>query len=282
MLGFISSLNQMRSQAKSYKHQARLHTINAKAATQQANAQADLIELQGQQQMEIANRNLRTARENQRQETATARTLQATSGFTSEGTGSSLARQTQQALDAEIANMEISASIASHNAWQTARDTIKQGRIAAMQHEAQAEQYNIAAKATRESMLYTGLAGAVSAIGGAAAGAYADYTANAAAASDFQNILGEASKTLNPTRFAQFQQDATAAYLGSMQGGSWLSGAYTGLNTAAGLANAFNPWTATMTPAANNRKNNWGGNLSVLLGRTPTNVPQAANVFSYI
>ena len=85
MLGFISSLNQMRSQAKSYKHQATLHNIAARAATTQANAQAALIQLQGSQQQEIANANLRTARQNQRAAVGTARTADAASGFTSAG-----------------------------------------------------------------------------------------------------------------------------------------------------------------------------------------------------
>lgn len=276
MLGFISSLQSMRQQAKSYKHQARLHKIAAASALKQANAQAALIELQGQQNQEIANRNLRTARENQRKDVSTARTIQATSGFTSEGSGSSRARQVQAALDAEIANMELSASIASHNAWQTARDTIKQGRVTAMQAEAQAEQYNIAAKATRTSMLYTGISGA----NGAAVGAVAQGYANTSA-------LNETITTAyNQGQFGEVgSQAALAEYNNTLQSGiTWdsnmLSGAYIGLNTAAGAANAFNPYTATMTPAANNRKNNWGSNLSVLLGRTPYTTPQAGNVFS--
>lgn len=279
MLGFLSSLNQMRSQAKSYKHKARLHELNAKAATTQANAQAALIELQGQQQMEIANRNLRTARENQRRETGEARVLDATSGFTTEGSGSTRARLAQQALDAEIANMEISASIASHNAWQTARDTIKQGRVTALQHQAQAEQYNIAAKATRTSMLYTGLSGALGAIAGGIAG-YAGARSGMISDSDLTDLQDQ----LVTGKISAQQYNAALAekggYSASELRAGALSGAYTGLNTAAGLTNAFNPWTATMTPAANNRKNNWGGNISVLLGRTPYRVPQAGNTFS--
>lgn len=276
MLGFLSSINQMRSQAKAYKHQGQLLTLQAKAARTQANAQAALIELQGQQQQEIANRNLRTARENQRAEVGTARTLDATSGFTSEGSGSNRARQTQLALDAEIENMALSASIASHNSWQRARDTIKQGEITAMTHEMQAEQMNLAAKATRKSMLYTSISGALGAIGGAAIQGYANTAA-----------LNETITTAyNQGQFGEVgSQAALEKYNNNLQSGiTWdsnmLSAAYTGLNTAAGAANAFNPYTATMTPAANNRKNNWAGNLAVLLGRTPYTTPQAGNVFS--
>jgi hypothetical protein len=132
MLGFLSSLDQMHSQAKAYRHQGKLLTIRANASRKQANAQAALIESQGKQQHEIASRNIRTARENQRKDIGTARTIQATSGFTSEGSGSDRVRHTQAILDAEIENMALSASISSLNAWQSARDTIKQGNVTAM------------------------------------------------------------------------------------------------------------------------------------------------------
>lgn len=269
MLGFLSSLNQMRSQAKSYKHQATLHNIAATAATTQANAQAALIQLQSNQQQEIANRNLRTARENQRAAEGTARTHDAASGFTTAGTGNTHARRAKLEADAAIQNMALSASIASHNAWQRATDTIRQGRVTALQHEAQAEQYHLAAKATRDSMLYTGIAGTLGAIGGAAIQGYANTA-------DINNTLYQAY---------QDGQLTEKDYLSTLQSGiTWdtnmLTAAYQGLNTAAGAANAFNPWTATMTPAANNRKNNWGANLSVLLGRTPYTTPQAGNIFS--
>ena len=170
--------------------------------------------------------------------------------------------------DAAIENMALSASIATHNTWQRATDTIRQGRVTALQHQAQAEQYTLAAKATRDSMLYTGLAGAI----GAAAGAVAQGYANTA---DINNTLYQAY---------QDGQLTEKDYLSTLQSGiTWdsnmLTAAYQGLNTAAGAANAFNPWTATMTPAANNRKNNWGANLSVLLGRTPYTTPQAGNLF---
>lgn len=269
MLGFLSSLSQMRSQAKAYKHQGQLLTLQANAARTQANAQAALIELQGAQQHEIANRNLRTARENQRKAVGTARTIDATSGFTSQGSGNTHARQTQLALDSQIENMELSASIQSHNTWQRARDTIKQGEVTALQYESQAQQMNMAAKATRQSMLYTTIGATVGAIGGAVAQGYAN------------------TADINNTLFQAYQdgQLNEKEYLASLQSGiTWdsnmLTGAYTGLNIGAGITNAFNPWTATMTPAANNRKNNWGANLSILLGRTPYTTPQAGNIFS--
>lgn len=269
MLGFISSLNQMRTQAKSYKHQGKLHSLNARAARTHANAQAALIEFAGQQQQEIANRNLRTARENQRSAIGTARSIDAASGFTSQGTGNTHARQAQLALDAEIENMALSASIASHNAWQTARDTIKQGKVTALQHQAQAEQYYLAAKATRESMLYTGIAGAIGAAGSALGSAYSTTMS-------YNNALATAH---------QNGSISTSDYLNMLHSGPTftlddISAANTGLNTAAGFANSSNPYTATMTPSANNRKNNWGSNLSILLGRTPYTTPQAGNIFN--
>jgi len=273
MLGFLDSINQMRSQAKSYKHQGKLLTIQANATRKQANAQAALIELQGQQEHEIANRNIRTARENQRKDIGTARTIQATSGFTSEGSGNSRARQVQDALDAEIANMSLSASIASHNSWQSARDTIKQGNVAAMQYEAQAQQMFMAEDAMRDQMLWTGISAAAGAIGGAVMGGMSGYTAGSEAVNAHTDSFLAGGMTTE-----QFQQNMPSMFDYTMSGA--LNGAYNGLNIGAGAANAFNPFTATMTPAANNRKNNWGANLSVLLGRTPYTTPQAGNLFS--
>lgn len=274
MLGFLSSLQQMRSQAKSYKHQSKLHSIAAKSARTQANAQAALIEFQSKQQLEIANSNLRTARENQRAAVGEARAVQAASGFTTQGTGNSTARQVKAQADAEIANMALSASIASHNAWQRARDTIKQGNVTAMQHESQAEQYAMASKATRDSMLWTGIGGVVGAATPIALDMYQTSKLN-----------DTITTAYNQGQFGKVGSDAALkAYQNTLQTGmstsEMLSAAYTGLNMGAGITNAFNPYTATMTPAANNRKNNWGSNLSVLLGRTPYTTPQAGNVFS--
>jgi hypothetical protein len=134
----------------------------------------------------------------------------------------------------------------------------------------------MAEDATRDSMIWTGITGAVGAIGGAVAQGYANTA-----------TLNETITTAyNQGQFGEVgSQAALAEYNNTLQSGiTWdsnmLPAAYQGLNTAAGAANAFNPYTATMTPAANNRKNNWGSNLSVLLGRTPYTTPQAGNVFS--
>lgn len=274
MLGFISSLNQMRSQAKAYKHQGKLLSIQASAARKQANAQAALIEFAGQQNQEIANANLRTARQNQRADIGTARTIQAASGFTTQDSGSDRARHTQAILDAEIENMALSASISSLNAWQQARDTIKRGEIQGMQLDAQADQMYRAAKATRESMLWTGISGAIGMAGGAVMGAMGGYTAGAEAVNAHTDSFLAGGMTTE-----QFQQNMPSMFNYTMSGA--LNGAYNGLNTFSGAANAFNPYTATMTPSANNRKNNWGSNLSILLGRTPYTTPQAGNLFSF-
>lgn len=274
MLGFLSSLSRMRSQAKTYKHQGELLSIQANAARKQARAQAALIEFAGQQNHEIANANLRTARQNQRADVGTARALQATSGFTSQDSGSDRARQTQAILDAEIENMALSASISSLNAWQHARDTIKRGIIQGMQLDAQADQMNRASKATRESMLLTGISGAIGMASGAVMGGMNGYTAGAEAVNAHTDTFLAGGMTTE-----QFQQNMPSMFDYTMSGA--LTGAYNGLNTFSGAANAFNPYTATMTPAANNRKNNWGSNLSILLGRTPYTTPQAGNLFSF-
>lgn len=286
MLGFLSSLSQMHSQAKTYKHQGKLFSIQANAARKQARAQAALIEFAGQQNHEIANANLRIARQNQRADVGTARALQATSGFTSQDSGSDRARRTQALLDAEIENMALSASISSLNAWQHARDTIKRGIIQGMQLDAKADQMNRAAKATRESMLLTGISSAVGAIAKAASGALG-VAKDARAA---QTINQTATTAYKQGQFGQVgSQSALTEYQSVLQPTPGISdyfsaaftGAYNGLNTFSGAANAFNPYTATMTPAANNRKNNWGSNLSILLGRTPYTTPQAGNLFSF-
>jgi hypothetical protein len=241
MFSFLSSYNQTRLQAKNHKAQERTLRNNAKGTRNRAKAQSSAIKKAAQDNQLIAAENLMTAQSNKRHAEAEARTAMGYSGFdTGEGTGSQALLNLQQQLDAEIANMEKAASISMLNAWQSSIDTERQGEIEARAQEAQAEQYSLAAKSART-------AGTIGLIGGAINGLVGGYQA-----------------------YKQNGDDFGAALMAGSQA------AYSGFH----FVNSFNPYTAAISADANNRKNNWGGLLSVLSGNVPYKVPAAGQIFS--
>ena len=287
MLGLLSSFNQARLQSKLFSTQAAIERINARSSRNQANAQAAAIEHTAKRNQELASRNLATARHNQRQAEGSLRTARDQVMLESSGTGENTLRNQQLALDAEIDNLALSASIATVNAWQQATDVRRQGEITAMSHEAQAQQLAMAAKETRRAATF-------SLLGGIAGGALSGYLAHGSA-TDFNNSLkadldksnASYEKALNEGRINQEQYDSyikqnqdayearlldptRSSILGFSQGSSMF---YHGFNS-------FNPYTAALSADANNRKNNWGSYISVLSGNVPYKVPAAGTVFS--
>lgn len=241
MFSLLASYNQTRVQAKNHKAQERTLRNNAKGIRNRAASQSAAIKKAAQDNQLIAAQNLMTAQGNKRHAEAEARTAMGYSGFdTGEGTGSQSLLNLQQQLDAEIANMELAASISMNNAWQTATDAQRQGEIEARTIEAQAEQYALAAKAART-------AGTIGLIGGAINGLVGGYQA-----------------------YKQNNEDFGTALMAGSQA------AYSGFH----FVNSFNPYTAALSADANNRKNNWGGLLSVLSGNVPYKIPAAGEIFA--
>ena len=241
MFSLLASYNQARLQSKLHKAQTTTLRNNAKGTRNQAAAQSHAIKKTAKDNQLLAAQNLMTAQTNKRHAEAEARTAMGYSGFdTGEGTGSQALLNLQQQLDAEIANMEQAASINMLNAWQTATDAQRQGEIEARAQEAQAEQYSLAAKASRTAANLGLIAGGIN----AAIGAYQGY----------QSSNG----------------DLGAAFSAASQAG------YSGFH----FVNSFNPYTAALSADANNRKNNWGGLFSILSGNVPYKVPAAGSIFA--
>ena len=287
MLSLLLNYNQARLQSKLFGNQARIEKINARTARNRADAQASAIEHTAARNQELAARNLTALRHNQRQEEGALRTARDQVMFEESGTGGASQRDLQLALDAEIDNYAMSASIATVNAWQQAVDTRRQGEITAATHEAQAQQYAMAAEETRRSANF-------SLIGGIAGGALAAYKAynsatdfNASLKKDLDASNASYKKALDAGQITQQQYDNyikqnNAAYeqrqlsptrstiYGFSQGSSMF---YHGFNS-------FNPYTAALSGDANNRKNNWGSYFSVLTGNIPYRTPAAGTVFS--
>lgn len=287
MLSLLSGYNQARLQSKLFAGQAAIERLNARTARNRADAQASAIEHTAARNQYLAAGNLATSRFNQRQAEGALRTARDQAMFEDAGTGDSTQRDLQRALDAEIENLALSASIATVNAWQQATDTRRQGAITAASHEAQAQQLSMAATETRRSANFA-------LIGGLAGGALSAYQAYNSA-SDYNTSLKKDLDSANATyeqalkkgKITQQQYDSyikqnRAAYeqrilsptrnsiLGFSQGSGMF---YHGFNS-------FNPYTAALSADANNRKNNWGSYVSVLAGNVPYKVPAAGTVFS--
>lgn len=289
MLSLFSSYRQAKLQAKLYNAQAATLRANAKGTRNRANAQANAIEHAAAQNQALAAQNLTTAQANKHSELATQKTARVWTGFdTQSGTATQARANLQHNLDAQIANMELAASISLSNAWQSAIDTRRQGNIEATAIQAQANQYAMAGKTTAKAATL----GLISAIPNAALGAYAGYKAatthNANQLKELNIQDAAAKKALDAGTITQPQYELALANNALHYGNNSISvgaamytaasqTAYSGFHF---LNTAYNPYTGALSQDANNRKNNWGGALSVLLGNVPYKIPASGTIFA--
>lgn len=288
MIAFLSSYNQARLQSKLYATQAAAYRKNAKAARNRSSSQAHAIEQAAKDNQLIEAQNLMKAQASKHAQEGKAINAMATSGFdTTKGTGGKTLADVQSALDAEIDNMVLASSIAMNNAWQSALDTRRQGEIEAAAYEAQAQQAQTAANQSNKAArvgLFAGLInGAYSAYQGYQSASLHNQSMqdilnrrNSEAESAFKN--GSISQEQYNQRLADnqkaFEQNSQSTSLSAYN--AFSAGSYGGFH----FINSFNPYTAALSADANNRKNNWGGFLSVLSGNVPYKVPAAGAIFS--
>ena len=286
MFSLLASYNQARLQSKLYKAQAATLRANAQGTRNRSRAQAAAIERAQDNQL-IAAHNLMEAANAKSHGESAARNQAGAAGFMSTGTNNQILQRAQQELDAQIAAMEQAASINMLNAWQSAVDTRRQGDIEAATLEAQADQQAMAAKSARTSANL----GLISGIINAAASAYAGYQAGS---QHNENRIGyrlqQAQPALAQARAGEISQehfnaalDKRATYSSQYKVNPWQyamnaanSGAYSGFH----FVNSFNPYIGALSTDANNRKNNWGGPLSVLSGNVPYKVPAAGSIYA--
>lgn len=263
MFQTLTTLFAQNSQRRQLTHNARLLDTQARATRIRGESQAARIEQAATQNQEIAGYNLRQSRANQRAAIGTVRTMRGGSGFTQAGTNNAAEQELMTSTDMSIANQAFSASIAMGNAWQAATDTRRQAAIDSDILTAKANAYRAAAKGTQRAMWATGISGVI----GAAVGAYQASSANR-----------ELANSLHADEQAGLIDHATAKAAYDI---GYQNPTMQGLQAADSFshaANAFNPYTAALTGEFNNRRNNWGGFLSVLTGHTPYNITGANNL----
>ena len=277
MLSTISSLFQMRSQAKQYQAQAGILEANARGTRKAANAQAAYIEQTAKANQSIAGENLMRGRTNQRAALAATESTRSSSGLSGGTTGQPVANLRRQ-LDIELANIAQSASIASINAWQGALDTRRKGEMEAYKQEVTADQYRRAAHSIYDSMTTS----AIISIAGAAIGAYAGYqnaNANVGAQVDALGKDFSAGK-ITQEQFLQNREALFNSADSQMMQGALLGASQYG-SAAFDIVNSFNPYTAALDANPSTRKNNYGGPWSVLMGNIPYRVPGQNNLYTY-
>lgn len=281
MFSFLSSYNEARWKAKTLKAQGQLLRKTAKSAKQQAESQATAITDAAKKNQRVEAENLMRYRENQRIEIGKVRAASSGSGFTDEGTGDQAETNTREMLDRYIADRAYSASVAMTNAWQAASLTRHKGNVEAMGQNIEADLYDMQAKGVRKAANASMFAGIL----GSAWGAYQGYT-NAEA---FNSSIDVADRQLTNAfdkglisydemqqGINQNQQLRQSPTMSAFMGASQVGGI--GYHTTA----AFSPFIASYSSEVNNRKNNWGGLLSVLTGNVPYKVPAAGTIFSQL
>lgn len=268
MLSFVANIAAGIASARSYKAnashlqaQAGLARSQGKARRNAAYAEAAAHETAARARQEIAADNLRTIRENQTRVTASIRAKRGASGFTSEGTAQTHEQQAQAYFDKAVANAALSASIDSINAWQTANATLRQGELALMAADIQGMQLDASAQQARTASRNILTGTIINSIVGAGLGiysmgkGYAQTLAYNSKVSRIADRMDFASEDEKAAWIADSQiSPGTAAWVAGDSAASW------GFNASSML----NIWTAGLT-----RNNNWGSNMSILMGNTP-------------
>lgn len=281
MFSFLSSYNEARWKAKTLKAQGQLLRKTAKSTKAQAENRAVSLTDNAAKNQRLEAENLMRYRENQRAKVGEVRAARAGSGFTDEGTGDQAEINTREMLDRYIADRAFSASVAMSNAWQAATDARHQGNVTAKSQNIEADLYDMQAKGIRSAANWSLAAG----IMGSALGAYQGYM-NAEAFNDSLRASDAAYTNAWDRGEISFDQMQEGIRLNdALQQNPWehafMSASQAGGYGYHGTA-AFSPFIASYSSEVNNRKNNWGGLLSVLTGNVPYKVPAAGTIFSQL
>lgn len=279
MFSFLSSYNEARWKSKHLKAQGQLLRKVSKSTKAQAENRAVSLTDAAAKNQRLEAENLMRYRENQRAKVGEVKAARSGSGFTDEGTGDQAEVNTREMLDRYITDRAFSASVAMSNAWQAATDARHQGTVTAMGQNIEADQYQMQAKGIRSAANWSLAAGIL----GSAYGAYQGYM-NADAFNDSLRASDAAYTNAwdrGEISFAQMQEGL--AHNATLQQNPWehafMGGSQAGNYAYHGTA-AFSPFIASFSSEVNNRKNNWGGLLSVLTGNVPYKVPAAGTIFS--
>lgn len=158
--------------ARNYKAQATVARSQGRARQAAYDGQARNLEEEARADSRLSALSMGRQRENQANAQATARVQRASSGFTAEGSGLQNELSLADIFEKAIGDMALSNAISDNNKRTAAMGARQQGRLAMMQADAQATQYNRLAKSAQNAAWIQGGTSLLSAaIGGIGAGA---------------------------------------------------------------------------------------------------------------
>lgn len=157
-------------QASQYDAMKRMTLAKGQAEKNKAYAQATATEQASKQAAAFAGENMMRERANQRRAVGEARTAAAGSGFTAEGTGTSVADAVRRAYDMRVGDMATASSVNQTNSINQAIGMRRAGDEVMRAAESQAAQYRRMAKATRSALWINGITTATQIASGAISG----------------------------------------------------------------------------------------------------------------
>ena len=253
-MGFTSNIMGAVNQAAEYDNAKNLTLAQGLAEKNKAYAQATETRKAAEASARMAGLSMMQMRGNQRRDEGAARAAQALMGGTSEGSGNAMAEGVRRQHESAIANAMVSESVNQHNAINEQVTLRRKGDEAMRAAEAEANQYRMAAKATRTGAWISAASGLAMATAGAIQGAASakDFNAN-------QKVEAEAIKSgkLKPGE-TQYLSTSDALKLMNGQIGVndlrqhnvWQEGLTFGADwgsAGSSAANAFNPFLARFT-----------------------------------
>lgn len=234
--------------ARNYKAQASIARSQGRARQAAYDAQARNREEEARADSVLAARSMGRQRENQAAALASARAQRASSGFTGEGTAMQNELALADVFEKSLADMVLSNAVSDNNKRTAAMADRQQGRLAMMQADAQAAQYNRLAKSAQNAAWIQGGSTLLSALaGGLGAGA------------------GTPAQAGNPSAAAPSPGAGAAAGTAGSKMPSWLSGALSQGQSAYDLSGNFLQWSPGAISSSRESSTNAGNALSELL-----------------
>lgn len=172
-MGLLGGLLGGWQQARDYKGKARLAQARGRAQRSEAYAKATAAEVAARQNAQLAGLNLQRLRSNQQQQLGAVRVSRAGAGFDlSSGSGGAAEDALRRAGNLQVADAALGSSVEQLNAFNQAVGLRRQGDAAMRAAEAEAEQFRVAARATRQGMLVAAIPAVAGAVAGGLSGGF--------------------------------------------------------------------------------------------------------------
>ena len=188
-MGFVSNILGMTAQASEYDHAKRQTLIQGLAEKNKNYAQATETRRAAEASARMAGLSMMQMQGNKRREEGEARAAQALKGGTSEGSGNAMVEGVSKQHESAIANAALGESVNQHNALNEAIVHERRGDEAMRAAKAEAEQYRLAAQATRTGAWISAATGLAEAVAGGVTGAMGAMDFNAKQKEEAQGII---------------------------------------------------------------------------------------------